>query len=132
MLFISKTTVQRLYYPGCNPLTHHCASYSLVDWSSLASRRIVHCCQFIYNSISGSLPSYLSAYVTQVAIVCGLRTSSHLVSHQFTQSSERRLSPLLPHHHGIQKDLQLSHLVSFTDCKRLTSDFVKSSLGTRF
>lgn len=48
---------------GCKPLTHHCTLYSLVDWSSLALRRRFIGIIFIFKSLSGLLPSYLSEYM---------------------------------------------------------------------
>ncbi len=39
--------------------THHCKLYSLINWPSLHSHRLIHWYQFIYKTIIGQIPSYL-------------------------------------------------------------------------
>ena len=41
--------------------THHCELFKLVDWPSLQTRRLRHWLQFIYKTLLGKTPSYLSS-----------------------------------------------------------------------
>lgn len=41
--------------------THHCDLYKMVDWTSLDTRRLHHWHHFIYKTILGKTPSYLSS-----------------------------------------------------------------------
>ena len=41
--------------------THHCELFKLVDWPSLQTRRLRHWLQFIYKTLLGKTPYYLSS-----------------------------------------------------------------------
>ena len=66
------------FITGCKPLTHHCTLYSLTDWSSLSMRRTTHWYLFIYKSIIGLLPSYLSTYLTRKQSDHSLRSLDYI------------------------------------------------------
>lgn len=46
---------------GRKTLTHHCTIHSLVNWPSLFTRRLFHWYIFIYKSVIGLLPVYLTS-----------------------------------------------------------------------
>ena len=56
--------------------THHCTLYEKVGWTSLTVRRNRHWLLFIYKTLNGHLPSYISSL---------LNWSN---SHHFTRSSD--------------------------------------------
>lgn len=49
------------FVTGAPYKTHHCKLYSLVKWPSLQTRRKLHWLLFIYKSLIGKLPNYLSS-----------------------------------------------------------------------
>ena len=52
------------FITGDSFLTHHCTLYENVGWSSLTTRRELHCLQFIFKTLSGKGPEYLSSWLT--------------------------------------------------------------------
>ena len=66
------------FITGCKPLTHHCTLCSLTDWSSLSMRRTTHWYLFVYKSIIGLLPSYLSTYMTRQQSDRSLRSLDYI------------------------------------------------------
>ena len=48
------------FVTGANYNTHHCALYDLVAWPSLSQRRDIHWFLFIFKTLSGKHPQYLS------------------------------------------------------------------------
>lgn len=53
------------FITNCGPLTHHCVLYSMVNWTSLRAQRLCHWYVFIYKTILGLIPSYLSCFLTK-------------------------------------------------------------------
>ena len=49
------------FMTGCERLTHHCDLYERSDWPSLTVRRGTHWLTFIYKSLLGLVPCYLSS-----------------------------------------------------------------------
>ena len=58
---------------SCKSLTHHCSLYSLVNCSSLSMSRTLRWYNFIYKSILGLLPTYLSTYMSHKQCCHSLR-----------------------------------------------------------
>ena len=58
--------------------THHCILYSLVGWTSLTSRRMLHWYTFIYKAILGDLPSYICSKFQQIQNSLNLRSNCWL------------------------------------------------------
>lgn len=58
--------------------THHCNLYSLVNWPSLHSRRLLHWYHFIYKTIIGKTPHYLSSVLTILTNTRNLRSSDFI------------------------------------------------------
>ena len=58
--------------------THHCILYSLVGWTSLTSRRMLHWYTFIYKAILGDLPSYICSKFQPIQNSLNLRSNCWL------------------------------------------------------
>lgn len=58
--------------------THQCNLYSLVNWPSLHSCRLIHWYHFIYKTITGNTPSYLGSLLCISNMNCNLRSSSYI------------------------------------------------------
>lgn len=53
------------FIANCCPFTHHYDLYYKVNWPSLSNRRLSHWYDFIYKTIIGDLPSYLTKPLTR-------------------------------------------------------------------
>ena len=58
--------------------THHCDLYALISWPSLHTCHQTHWLQFIYKSLLGKTPPYLSSLVTIAAPTCSTRSSRYI------------------------------------------------------
>lgn len=58
---------------------HHCVLYEMVGWSSLNTRRFKHWLIFVYKSITGHTPSYLTTLLTPIRSEYKLRSSRYIL-----------------------------------------------------
>ena len=58
--------------------THHCNLYELVDWPSLKTRRSLHWHHFIYKSVLGMTPHYLSSLLHIATNTYSTRSSRYI------------------------------------------------------
>ena len=59
-------------------LTHHHELYEKVDWSSLETRRSLHWHHFIYKTLLGKMPPYLSSLLSIAPKPCNTRASKYI------------------------------------------------------
>ena len=122
------------FITDCKPLTHHCTLYSLVNWSSLSTRRLLHWYHFIYKSILGLLPTYLSSFMSRKHFSHSLRSQDCItftVPSVRTELGKTAFSYSAPSTwNSLQQSLKLSHLIPLEDFKYLLNTMETSSFRT--
>ena len=66
------------FVTGAPYLTHRCDLYSLIQWPSLHIRRQIHWFSYIYKSIIGKTPPYLSSLLNIATKSLNLRSSKYI------------------------------------------------------
>ena len=107
-------------------LTHHCALYQLVGWSSLYCRRQFHFLIFMYKALIGKLPLYLGSLLSfKENSRYELRSSRWLQLKEPRMQSEFGMTSFSAYApkswNKIQDSLQLNILVSLGEFKTLVS-----------
>ena len=119
------------FITGAKYDTHHCILYDKVGWSSLSSRRDYHWFLFIFKTIIGKLPPYLSSLLTQSIGTYQTRSNDQFVfkiPRVRTELGRSAFSYDAPYTWNfLQKSLKLEVLPSFTDFKALALDFCSVS-----
>ena len=66
------------FVTGAPYVTHHCDLYSLIQWPSLHIRRQIHWLSYIYKSMIGKTPGYLSSLLNIATKALNLRSSKYI------------------------------------------------------
>lgn len=113
------------FITNANPLTHHCALYQLVGWSSLYLRRKFHFLLFVYKALIGKLPPYLGGLLSFRENHQQTRSTGWLqlkAPRARTELGKTSFSFHAPESwNNIQKALHLELLVPFGEFKNLVS-----------
>lgn len=121
------------FITGSKPLTHHCTLYSLVNWSSLSIRRTLHWYTFIYKSILGLLPAYLSNYLSCKQSTYSLRTHdfiTYFIPVVRTEKGKRAFSYAAPSSwNSLQLSLKLSSLIPLSSFKLLLTNMESMTIS---
>ncbi len=118
---------------GCKLLTHHCTLYSSVSWSSLSMHRTLHWYNFIYKSILGLLPTYLSTYMSRKQCCLSLCSQGFItfsipsVHTEFGKKAFSYSAP--PAWNTLQQELKLSSMIPLGDFKLLLRNLERASMG---
>ena len=108
--------------------THHCILYSLVGWSSLATRRLQHWYIFIYKAMLGKLPLYICSKFEIVQNSLNLRSSAWVrlkVPPVRTEASKRSLFYFGPWSwNDLQSRIKLPSLVSLYSFKQKITEIL--------
>lgn len=122
------------FITGCKPFTHSCTLYNLVQWPSLAQRRLTRWRLFIYKSIIGTLPPYLCRLMSFKVSTRSLRSNDNfnlVVPRARTELGKQAFRISAPSAWNLlQNDLKLDNLVSFGQFKRLLKHREAGTMGT--
>ena len=108
--------------------THHCDLYSLVQWPSLHTRRQIHWLSYIYKSMIGKTPPYLSSLLN-IATKARISRSSKFISLELPPAriAFGRLSfqySAASDWNELQKTLKLESLISLPCLNKRLHDII--------
>ena len=110
--------------------THHCTLYSLVGWSSLASRRLLHWYIFIYKAILGNVPPYICSKFELVQNSLNLRSNAwmrYVVPNTKSEAGKKTLAFFGPWSwNDLQTRLKLASLIPLVTFKRIAMGTLSS------
>ena len=120
------------FITGCKPITHHCTLYTLVNWSSLSMRRTIHWYIFIYKSIIGLLPPYLTSYLSRNQSSYSLRSRDIItfsIPSVRTEHGKKAFSFSAPSSwNTLQQSLKLSSFIPLARFKLLLRELESASM----
>lgn len=119
------------FVTGDGFLTHHCTLYENVGWTSLSTRRELHCLTFIYKALLGELPSYLSLLISRNSINYQTRSQSYIrlfVPRVRTEQGKTAFSFYAPSKWNLlQNNLKLDELISLESFKQLLKGILQEN-----
>ena len=121
------------FITGCGYGVHHCLLYAAANRPSLSVRRHSHLLLFIYKSVLGLLPSYLTTYLIRSSDRRGLRSQDFIkmfvprVRTELGKTAFKYASPST--WNSLSMDLRLTELVTVGEFKTLIRDRERANLG---
>lgn len=111
------------FITGCGYGVHHCRLYAAANRPSLSARRLSHWLLFVYKTVLGLLPDYLSTYLIRSNKSHGLRSQDFImmsVPRVRTELGKKAFKYAAPSSWNLfQMDLRLTELITVGEFKAL-------------
>lgn len=121
------------FLTGCGNRVHHCTLYATANCPSLSVRRLSRWLTFVYKSLIGLVPSYLSLYMCKKQNQHALRSQDVLqlvVPRVRTELGKKGFKHAAPSAwNDLQKDCKLPGLITLGELKSILKDNETRSLG---
>ena len=121
------------FITGCGYGVHHCLLYAAANRPSLSARRLSHWLLFVYKSVLGRLPFYLTTCLIRSSHHRGLRSQDFInmfVPRVRTELGKTAFKYAAPFSwNSFQTVLKLTELVTIGEFKSLLRDRERASFG---